>query len=718
MKNFLIILFSLLSLAALADGPVIETTPLSRTLLRSSTTGQAQTALGFTGNDTSAVTMQSVSNWALGATASPFAFVNTTSGGTNTAVINPEQFGALGNTLLNLNAGGNTIYVSGTDDSAAFHALAVAVSASNGPVTVDLIGRTYLVNTNVDFTNLLQRVVFQNGFIVTTNATIPHIVWLGGNQDVFQNINLIGPEINGQRSAPEANCGLVMGGFQPIAQSDVQSPGILSCRISNFETNVILYYFVGGDVKDSTIVSAGHECINAHGDQFTIDNDFLGYGTYQGANQYGGISYGPANAPSIATNEIAIDDTGGIGIKIKDCQFATLHKALISSGVQYLTVDDCNVEGYYGQPYEAVWQVTSNTAAIFDLTSTWQGQVQGSNMFAYGFNACRMNDVIFEDMVNVFALVTNSFRGTFPEGIGNYANVTVVNPLSGGGFYTNTLPSPNGGTGAFSDNFLDGLTLNAGLVITNNSSAYSGGNFYLGSPFARQGVDYDFYPAFSTMYLDVPAGGGIDIRQSDSRAETFIGNLGMILNESIGSEQYPIQVKAGGTYYGTLSFGGFNTLINSGQFSESWQPANLQANLGQTAAGIFTNAYAGQYGTNTFTTNSWAGASLERDGEAEFFNTVTINFGNVKITNGYCSTAGGFASTATNTLTATSTGITNTLPVILRVWMATGQGVELTNFNTGFHAHFGTENSCTFYPLQSGEALWGNSIIWVTNIAQ
>ena len=65
--KILIGIFSLFSLAALADGPVVQTTPYTRGVLKSVNANQAQTALGFTGNDTSSVTMQSVSNWAQGA---------------------------------------------------------------------------------------------------------------------------------------------------------------------------------------------------------------------------------------------------------------------------------------------------------------------------------------------------------------------------------------------------------------------------------------------------------------------------------------------------------------------------------------------------------------------------------------------------------------------------------------------------------------------------
>lgn len=89
-------------------------------------------------------------------------------------------------------------------------------------------------------------------------------------------------------------------------------------------------------------------------------------------------------------------------------------------------------------------------------------------------------------------------------------------------------------------------------------------------------------------------------------------------------------------------------------------------------------------------------------------------------TNASICTDGGFGSSATNVVAFSSSGITNTLNVDLRVWGFGSSGTTwLTNLYTGFKCSFGTvpQYHGHMIILQPGEALIGSGCIEDTNIA-
>lgn len=85
---------------------------------------------------------------------------------------------------------------------------------------------------------------------------------------------------------------------------------------------------------------------------------------------------------------------------------------------------------------------------------------------------------------------------------------------------------------------------------------------------------------------------------------------------------------------------------------------------------------------------------------------------------GSVTTSYGFGSTATNTLPFSSTGITNTLPVNLRLIGFTASGAfDISNTLTGWHAHFGSAPAQMFI-LQPGECVFASGgLSEGTNIA-
>ena len=360
----------------------------------------------------------------------------------STNILNPIQFGAIGNTVFSHSSG----YVSGANDSAGLAAV-FGYASTNGGV-IDLQGKTYLLNTTLLITNQ-NGVVIKNGTIVVTNQNLNPAIWLSGDFPRMENVNIYGPGI----SAYTGNSvGLYIGQYP--SGGYIQNPIIENCRIQNFSTNVWCNHPVSGLFLNDLIIAPQWAAIAGYFDQTLIQGCTVGESD---AGHYG-IDYGPGNAPWVCTNAIAVEGLGGISLSIRHCNMNTVHTVVYAANMYQVDVFDNNTENVYATPGQAAYVFTNLTIASVDHCGI-------NPAFSVGLGSNNVNGIMFDTV-------------TYPEGNQSSFNGCLTNI-----FCRNCLPISLIGASSHSYNgivpganvFFPGGVDSSAFLSTNNNGAFGFG---------------------------------------------------------------------------------------------------------------------------------------------------------------------------------------------------------------------------------------------------
>jgi hypothetical protein len=784
-KTFLISLLSLFSLVALADGPVVQTTPLSRTLLRSATTAQAQTALGFTGNDTSSTTMLSVSNWAQGALAPQLGTItnnlqlayggtNPFAGSMNYGVYDIRQWGArLDGQVANncsISAGGITLTAGQNQWTAGDVGKVIMIyfAGTNGVQNFTTGISNYISATQIGLSNA----------VISTVSTVPAIYGHDDSCAYFAAVNWIA---------------LFGGGklYQPINPLTGYSIAIINTNFSDVgdwrsHWNAQIY-------PPAITMTPYAPTLTLQGALPQVDGTTSqGGGIYprgsiivstitwggNGTNIMSCFNFCAETGGNTGSGQEHLYGVNGLNLRLEDIRIIGAYNnncaLLNASGVPRFTMVRSKLDGGFGQTAGEPFPIYTNTIGLMcpEQNNDPGEPIENSTIsyfyrLVYEGENCDFQDCNFYCCSNVFWFENagGNLMGTY--GVNNIQGFTYLldgayqdmmidleglnlqetgatgttnwfldNPSDNNGLYfgflhaglsansfgstnqaENNLPNvdvqlynANGTANSFhpivpNPIYVGRVVGTGGLPQANTHKFWSlrSFNFSEGAPGRTALITYDTGSSANGSSLDLggPGGGDPDddlygvhfvefyTSASDLGAPSLRGYI-----DGSGNLNWQGGNASG---FGNLSSGTFTSVSANGIY--------YQVNASASPFYTFLNGVDSGWDVGVEDLNNGNWPNIGTTGAGSYF--IQGNFGHLFVsTNGSALAMSGIASIATNTVPFSSTGITNTLPVNVEVFLS-GSGLVLTNFLTGFNVRI----SAGPITIQPQDAIWGSSVV-------
>ena len=606
-------------------------------------------------NVTNGNTIISGSEWAAGGF---IGGASTATNALNVATVNPMQFGAKGDTIFNPGGGYTPGFVSGSDDSLALQAMFNFANNTNQLVNIDLLGKTYQVNTNLYATKI--GMVIENGTIVTTNQTLNPVIWCEGDNESLQHMSLYGPGITNYTGI---SVGVIAGRYP--SGGYIQNFQIDSCRIQNFSTNGWLNHAVGGFIKNSIIICPGSVALYGNFDQFVIEGNVIG----EADEVHYGIDNGPGNAAGVKNSSIGVVAHSGISLTMRHNNINTVHKVVQDEGMQILYLQDINTENMYGQPGDNCYTFANSlNVDLNGITCVPQfgGNVTASNQFNFAsFLQCN-NDGVFIHNVAVGEGATNNIemdggsngiRG--PAVIDGIYGGPSVNGLTG---ITEPVNHPGGMSTAWMHTYGNGGAGGAAIIgldidRTKPEIFPYGGDWYLFSPYGHYhflngdgstGMEYQYGNLTVTSLIGTLSASSLNnsaanpaslTNSANSFTGTFTGDGGALNGVKVADTNITgtitvtnRSVGIGTTVPGSLlSLGGTDT--NPSTLSIGTAPVNYNGVIGVNAIDIHANqnnplSLSGAHAVrdeSTYNVPSGTGGYGGFDANAQMLGTIAYN---------------------------------------------------------------------------------------------